>query len=80
TDAGLTVDNPDASWSAGHSSSGDGIGYYTDDDGYWFSTNTGRAFIRGGGWSNGGLDGCFAVALSYAPEGTYTSIGFRCCQ
>ncbi len=53
TDAGLTVDNPDASWSSGHTGSGDGTGWYTDDDdGYWFTTTTGRAFFRGGNWNN----------------------------
>ncbi len=45
--------NPDASWSSGHTGSGDGTGWYTDDDdGYWFTATTGRAFFRGGNWNN----------------------------
>ncbi len=80
TDAGLTVDNPDASWSSGHTGSGDGTGWYTDDDGYWFTTTTGRAFVRGGDWSTGALDGCFTLYLADAPSLVSTGFGFRCCK
>lgn len=76
TDASLTVDNPAASWSSGHT----GSCWYTDDDGYWFATSTGRAFIRGGGWADGALGGCFPRYLYDAPSFVDTSVGFRCCK
>ena len=36
------------------------------------------AFIRGGSWLNGSVDGPFALSLNDAPSNTYSYLGFRC--
>ncbi len=50
---------------------------YTDVDAASPSGNI-HAFYRGGNWSNGADAGVFALALSFAPSNSVTSIGFRC--
>jgi len=51
-------------------------------DYFWAYNGAGaaRAAVRGGVWNGGGDDGCFSLYLLYAPSGTGTHIGFRCCQ
>jgi hypothetical protein len=36
-----------------------------------------QGFLRGGDWSDGGIDGVLALILAGAPNGTYSFGGFR---
>ena len=51
-------------------------------DGVYFlaGTQSGRAVLRGGGWSYGAFAGPFLAHLHLVPSGTSSGIGFRCCS
>ena len=46
--------------------------------GVYTSTNTNRAFRRGGNWYNGRYAGVFSLSLRNSASNTHPSIGFRC--
>ena len=50
---------------------------YKGNDGFWFNTSGTMQLVRGGSWSDGSLDGLFAIYLSGAPSDVYSNVGFR---
>ena len=58
-----------------------GTATYGNDATYFSAgTVTGKAVLRGGGWSYGAYAGPFCGALSDGPTATGNAVGFRCCS
>ena len=88
TDEEVDVVNPDgvAGWKYANANgewqtSTSGLWNKYGNDGTYFPVTTpGRAVRRGGAWDNGASAGPFSASLNYAPTGTSSRIGFRCCS